>query len=183
MSAICVIGTALPFFDGTARSLSDDSAARSAGAPRTTTSICLSRSRYVVTVSPDTELLRKAATSCDVSPSSRALFWSMSRWTTLVGSSQSNWTWVVPGSRRITAATSPAIARTRPMSSPETRNCTGKPTGGPFSSREMRPRSAGKSSSKIVRSRARTCSRSRLSLAIRTNWAKFDCCSCWSSGR
>ena len=38
------------------------------------------------------------------------------------------------------------MARTFAMSSPETRNWTGKPTGGPFSSRETRPRSAGKSS-------------------------------------
>ena len=62
------------------------------------------------------------------------------------------------------------------MSSPDTRNCTGKPTGGPFSSRETRPRSSGKS---VVEQREQArrarVSRSSLLFATSTNWAKFDC--------
>ena len=66
----------------------------------------------------------------------------------MVGSSESNCALATAGSARTTPITCCAIARTRARSSPETRNWTGKPTGGPFSSRDTRPRSAGKSSSK-----------------------------------
>src|SRR5436309_1115752 len=79
MSAICVIGTALPLRDGIARSPKKLIFARSSAAPRRSTSICLSRSRKYVTFVPDNELLRNAARSCDDTPSSRALFWSITR--------------------------------------------------------------------------------------------------------
>jgi hypothetical protein len=116
-------------------------------------------------------------------PSTRALFWSTSRRITFDGSSQSNCTFETSGSRSTTARTSRAIARTFAMSSPDTRNCTGKPTGGPFSSLDTRPRVAGKSVSNSRMSRSRTRSRSLLLVVTSTNCAKFDCCSCWSSGR
>ena len=54
----------------------NDSCTRSAGAPRSTTSISSSRSRNCVTVMPDTALLRNCARSCELMPSTRALFWS-----------------------------------------------------------------------------------------------------------
>ena len=50
-------------------------------------------------------------------------------------------------------------ARTVAMSSPDTRNCTGKPTGGPFSSRDTRPRSSGKSVVEQRRAGARASAR------------------------
>jgi hypothetical protein len=83
----------------------------------------------------------------------------------------------------MTCATCSAIARTSGMSSPDTRNWTGKPTGGPFSRRDVRPRNAGKSASKTCSMRSRSRSRSALLVAVTTNCAKFDCCNCWSSGR
>ena len=178
-----MIGTALPFLDGIARSLRNDSCARSVAAPRSTTSISLSRSRNWVTVTPDTELFRNCASSCELMPSTRALFWSTRRRTTFDGSSQSNCTLKRSGLCSIVARTSRAIARTFAMSSPVTRNCTGKPTGGPFSSRDTRPRSAGKSVSNSRIRRARTASRSTLLFVTSTNCAKLDSTSCWSSGR
>ena len=136
---------------------------RSVAAPRSTTSISLSRSRYWVTVAPDTELFRNCASSCEEMPSTRALFWSTVRRTTFEGSSQSNCTLnrsgIALASRRAPRRRSRAPST---MSSPDTRNCTGKPTGGPFSSRDTRPRTAGKSVSNSRISRPRTASRSTL---------------------
>ena len=77
----------------------------------------------------------------------------------------------------------PPIVRTVATFSPDTRNCTGNPTGGPFSSLEMRPRKSGKPSSNNPSRRVRTFSRSSMLFAISTTCAKFACCSCWSSGR
>ena len=93
MSAICVIGTALPLRDGIARSLRNDSRARSAGAPRSSDlDLLVALAERSVTERPDTALLRNAARSCDEMPSTRALFWSIASRITLDGSSQSNCT-------------------------------------------------------------------------------------------
>ncbi len=104
---------------------------------------------------------------------------------TLVGSSQSNCTSVVFGFARIDVGHAlAAIAPHLGTSSPETRNCTGKPTGGPFSRRDTRPRSPGKSSSNsAMQPRAQPLALGVALRATSTNCAKFDCCSCWSSGR
>ena len=79
-----------------------------------------------MTVVPDSVIARKLDTSCDVTFSSRAFFWSISKRTERsAGSSQSNWTLTVRASPRIVAATFSAIERTVAMLSPLTRNCTG----------------------------------------------------------
>ena len=107
----------------------------------------------------------------------------MSTLMTFAFSSQSNWTFETFGFSRMRSATRSAYRRTVGMSSPDTRNCTGKPTGGPFSSRVMFARSPWKSRSKSSISRARSRSRSLIPLVRITNCAKFAFASCWSSGR
>ena len=61
------------------------------------------------TEKPDSELLRKVASSCDEMPSTRALFWSIATRITFDGSSQSNCTCEACGSCRITSAACCAI--------------------------------------------------------------------------
>ena len=74
MSAICVIGTALPLRDGIARSLRKRQlrALRGRAAQQRLRSACRARARRSPT-SPDTELLRNAARSCDEKPSTPRL--------------------------------------------------------------------------------------------------------------
>lgn len=79
-----------------------------------------------MTVVPVSVIARKPDTSCDVTFSARAFFWSSSKRTERsAGSSQSNCTFTVRASPRTVAATFSAMARTVAMSSPLTRNCTG----------------------------------------------------------
>jgi hypothetical protein len=116
-------------------------------------------------------------------PSTRARLWSMASVITFDGSSQSKLTSRVHWLARISAATWLAISRIFCLSSPTTRNCTGKPTGGPFSRRFTRPRTSGKSWSKSFSRCARTISRSSLLFVFTMNWPKFAFTSCWSKGR
>ena len=76
------------------------------------------------------------------------------------------------------SATFSDSSRTVPISGPLTRNCTGKPTGGPFSSLLMRVRideySVRSTSAKAAASRSRSCTL----FAVTTNCAKFGVDSC-----
>ena len=70
-----------------------------------------------------------------------------------------------------TRSTSRAISRTICVSGPTTRNCTGKPTGGPSSSRVTRTHACGNCLVDQAISRERTRSRASRSLVITTNCA------------
>ena len=95
----------------------------------------------------------------------------MSTLSARTGSFQSNWTSRTFGLDAITAWTSRAISRTFCVSGPTTRNCTGKPTGGPSSRRVMRTHACGNSSSTLAISRERTRSRASMSFVITMNTA------------
>ena len=74
----------------------------------------------------------------------------------------------------ITARTLSAMTRTFIGSGPTTRNCTGKPTGGPKVKRSTRVRASGTAPSASSRSsRAFTRSRASRSFVTITTWAKF----------
>ena len=94
-------------------------------------------------------------------PSTRALFWSTTRRITLVGSSQSNCdVGDVAGSARIDAQhLLRDRAHRRAMSSPDTRNCTGKPDRRPV----LQPRHAAAQRREVVveELRADACARAR----------------------
>ena len=122
--------------------------------------------------------------SLELTPTSRAFCWSMSKRTERSdGSSQSNCTLTERLSARTSAATFSATWRTSGILSPLTRNCTWKPTGGPFSSRDRRLRIAGNCSRSTGSSQCASFSRSSTELAVMTIWAKLGVANCWSSGR
>ena len=74
----------------------------------------------------------------------------------------------------MTARTWSAMPRTFIGSGPTTRNCTGKPTGGPKLKRSTRVRASGSApSASACSSRALTRSRASRSFVTMTIWAKF----------
>ena len=123
--AIWLSGTALPLAVGIASDASMPSRSRSSPGPRSRISTASLPSRYVLTEVPDSEPDRNFATAAELTPSARARSWSMRRRTTLLGSLQSRFTFVTCGLARTLSATWRAIACTRSMCSPDTRNCTG----------------------------------------------------------
>ena len=75
----------------------------------------------------------------------------------------------------MTLRTSSAMARTFIGSGPTTRNCTGKPTGGPNTKRSTRVRASGSAPSAIAFSSfALTRSRASRFFVTMTIWAKFE---------
>ncbi|MCY1361887.1 hypothetical protein D9M69_485780 [compost metagenome] len=123
--AICDSGTLLPLLVGTARLGSRARSWRSRTVPRSMMSINSLSSRYWLTSEPVSELCRKRDSSAVLTPRARARSWSTCRRTTLLGSSQSRWTFTTCGFSRTLSATWRAMARTSSMCSPDTRNCTG----------------------------------------------------------
>ena len=113
--------------------------------------------------------------SCGVRPSERARSWSTSSRIDFFCSFQSNCTSRVLGLARMAARTLSATARTLSLSGPITRNCTGKPTGGPKFSRSMRRRASGITfCATSPSSRAFSRSRASASLVIITMSAKLS---------
>ena len=108
-------------------------------------SIRSSCSRSWDSVAPFITVWVTRATSAGARPSARALSWSRSTFRMRTGSFQSSWTSRTLGLDATTASTSRAISRTFCVSGPTTRNCTGKPTGGPSSRRVTRTHTCGNS--------------------------------------
>ena len=129
--ASCDSGTAPPPGNGTFRSSSEEGALRSAAGARTTTSIRSLPSRYCVTVTPESSICSVFETSAVLRPSARIRSWSSFTCMVLACSFQSNCGSMVLGLATITSRTCAAMRRTSLGSGPMTRNCTGKPTGGP----------------------------------------------------
>src|SRR5215472_370760 len=136
--------------------------------------MCSMPSRYCVTVKPESSVCSVWATSWGVRPSARARSWSTSSRIDFTCSLQSRCGSTILAFVAMICRTSSAIARTFIGSGPTTRNCTGKPTGGPNRKRSTRARASGRAPSAISRSsRALTRSRAARSLVTMTIWAKF----------
>ena len=158
MSAICVIGTALPVRDGSARSLRNDqlrALLRRAAQQHLDLLVALAhvghREPGHRVVEERGQVLRRDAEHARL---------------VLVDDEADHLGRLVPielhiGASRVRRASTlvdllrDARARVA-RSSPETRNCTGKPTGGPFSRRDTRPRSAGSRRRRARRARAQS---------------------------
>ena len=175
MVAICDSGTPPPACVLIIKLGKRDNFVRSISAPRTTKSIRSVPSLNSLTYSSLIAPLSILATSTELTPSKRALAWSIVTFITLLGSSQLSCTLVKLALARITSATWWAIVRIPAISLPLTRNCTGKPTGGPFSSRNTEARKLGKSFSNRVNKSLRNASRAAKSLLNTTNCAKPRC--------
>ena len=113
----------------------------------------------------------------------RALFWSISSFTTLFFSFQSRCVNRMFGLARITPAISLPMRRSSSKSGPLTRKATGYGTGGPFCSGWTRPRTREKSVSMTSSMRFWRRSRPPLPFAVTMNSTRFVLSSCWSSGR
>ena len=100
-------------------------AARSSGDWRNTMSINRSFSRYWPTVEPLNMVFDACAMAWLVTPSVRALAWSISSRITLTDSFQLSLTPRRLALSRSTALTSSALTRSCTGSAPSTRNCTG----------------------------------------------------------
>ena len=135
-------------------------ALRSSTGWRSTMSISLSPSRYWPIVLPDRIVREACAMAWLVTPSARALSWSISRRSTLIDSFQLSLTPRMFGLARSTSLAWSAHWRTAAASSPTTRNCTGYGTGGPLGSSLTRPRTSGNSSASSSGRRRRSASRS-----------------------
>ncbi|MDT4843090.1 hypothetical protein FQZ97_770100 [compost metagenome] len=158
-------------------------ASRSSADWRSTMSISRSFSRYWPTVVP-LNIVREAwAMAWLVTPSARALAWSISRRITLTDSFQLSFTPRMLVLSRSTAFTSSARARSWAGSVPITRNCTGYGTGGPLGSSLTRPRTSGNSSASKAGRRRRSVSRTFRSLASTMSCDTLVCGNTWSSGR
>ena len=152
-----------------------------------TTSICLSRSRYVRDREPGQRVVEEGREVLRRDARARAPC--SGRWrggSTLVGSSQSNCTL----RRRRVARASPrrprcAIARTVGRCPRRTRGTApgSRPAGRSRAARRARAARGSRRRSSVEQPRAHRLALVGCSSAISTNCAKFDCCSCWSSGR
>ncbi|MCY1296224.1 hypothetical protein D9M70_455990 [compost metagenome] len=123
--ATWVSGTVRPVLAGTSTLFRSDMASRSLRGVRIRISISLSPSRYWPTGTPVSTVCVTRAIALVVTPSARALSWSISRRSILTFSFQLSLTPTVFGFARITALTWSASWRTAPASGPITRNCTG----------------------------------------------------------
>ena len=93
-------------------------------------------SRTWVTVVPVTAAFSVPASAAELMPSWRAWSWFTFTRNCRAGSIQSKLTCRVRGSVPTTLARSSAMRRTSSGSGPDTRYCSGQPTGGPSSSGE-----------------------------------------------
>jgi hypothetical protein len=105
-----------------------------------------------------------------VTPSARALSWSMASRSTLIDWFQLSFTPRMLGFARSTAKASSAHARTPFTSGPTTRNCTGYGTGGPLGSSFTRPRTSGNSLASSAGKRWRSASRAARFLGTTIDW-------------
>ncbi|MNV74496.1 hypothetical protein D3C71_1677190 [compost metagenome] len=146
-------------------------------------SISLSASRYWPTGTPVSTACVARAMALVVTPSARALSWSISRRSILTFSFQLSFTPTVFGLAAMIARTWSAILRTPAASGPITRNCTGYATGGPFGSSFTRPRSCGNWVASTSITRLRSASRASTLTGITITCATLLCGKIWSSGR
>ena len=118
-----------------------------------------------------------------VTPSTRALSWSIDSRSTLTLSFQLSLTPRMLALARNTALASSAQARTPATSGPTTRNCTGYGTGGPLGSSFTRPRASGNSVASRAGRRRRNVSRAARSVGSTIVWLTLVFWKIWSSGR